>query len=402
MSSPHPDQQSPLQTLQRLLHYAQSQNYAGYSKHDGLLSAPLQALLGWSRPTRLAAIQLVTRSPINLRPLLAIAHARNPKGIGLFATALLQHYRLSADPAHLTQAQELLQWLMDNRSPGFEDMCWGYHYPWQDVGFFAPAHFPNRVVSCWIGFAFALAWELTGSEQYLAVCKSVCRFLLNAPNRIADTPTELCLSYVPDPRVNWAVMDVSALVARMLVLTATATGESALMNSAHRCMNWVVQRQTDYGAWYYTHPPKASHITHDNYHSGIILDCLEEYQRRSGEQQWRAVYERGLEFYAHNLFLPNGAPRWMSTQSWPHDIHGAAQGIISFSRASRHYPHYAPLAQRVLEWTMEHLYNHADGSFFYQKGRYLTKRFTLMRWCNGWMAVALSELLLAQKQWDER
>ena len=36
-------------------------------------------------------------------------------------------------------------------STGFDGLCWGYPYPWQDVGFFAPRHFPNRVVTSFVG-----------------------------------------------------------------------------------------------------------------------------------------------------------------------------------------------------------------------------------------------------------
>jgi hypothetical protein len=31
-----------------------------------------------------------------------------------------------------------------------------------------------------------------------------------------------------------------------------------------------------------------------------------------------------------------------------------------------------------------------DGRFYYRKGRYYTKRITLMRWCQAWMAYALA------------
>ena len=34
-------------------------------------------------------------------------------------------------------------------------------------------------------------------------------------------------------------------------------------NTTQRLMLWVVDKQKDYGAWFYTPPAKDSHITHD-------------------------------------------------------------------------------------------------------------------------------------------
>jgi hypothetical protein len=38
------------------------------------------------------------------------------------------------------------------------------------------------------------------------------------------------------------------------------------------------------------------------------------------------------------------------------------------------------------------------GYFYYQKNRYFKTPFTLMRWSNGWMARALSELVYEESK----
>lgn len=219
-------------------------------------------------------------------------------------------------------------------------------------------------------------------------------FLRDAPNKIIDTDDELCLSYVPDKSVNWAVMDVSALAGKMFALTGAAAGDASLINDAKRCIQYIINRQTDYGAWFYTDPPKESHITHDNYHTGIILDCINDYTNTTKSDEFLDSYKKGLEYYAEHLFLNNGAPKWMNNKAIPFDIHGAAQGIISFTKASERYPEYLKKTELILEWTIKNMYNKKTGTFYYQKGLVFTKRFTLLRWCNGWMSYALSSYLL--------
>lgn len=383
--------------LTNLIISAKKHDYMGHNKHDGLLSPLLSIFISSNKLLRLIAIQFIMRFPFNIRPLFLIPKTRNAKGIGLFAHTLLNYYLLTNNIDHLQEAEKLLLWLEKNTNREFGGMSWGYQYPWQDVGFFAPSYFPNRIVTCWIGFAFVKAWQVTKNEKYLKICMEICLFLRKAPNKIIDTNEELCYSYVPDKSVTWAVMDVSALVGKMFALTGVESHNDSLLKDAKRCMQYIVNRQTDYGAWFYTDPPNDSHIKHDNYHSGIILDCIKDYMKTIKSYEYLNIYKKGLAYYSKNLFLNSGAPKWMNNKIHPFDIHGAAQGIISFTKASENLPDYTKNAIHTLKWTIKNMYDIKNKTFYYQKNLMFTKRFTLLRWCNAWMAFAISSYLLRMK-----
>jgi hypothetical protein len=100
------------------------------------------------------------------------------------------------------------------------------------------------------------------------------------------------------------------------------------------------------------------------------------------------AYFQGLEFYANSLFDINGAPKWMSDKNFPHDIHGAAQGVITFSK---HLDMYPGLSEKIALWALNNMYNNC-GRFYYQQTPIYKKRFTLLRWCNAWMSLALAQL----------
>src|SRR5215469_14328974 len=108
-----------LDVLDRVLQVARSDDYQGYSKHDGLNSPLLARVGGESRLRRLGAIQVVTRSPVDIRPLVGVRKARNAKGLSLFARALLARHRIMMQSGADDDARELLDWLIEHPAPDF-------------------------------------------------------------------------------------------------------------------------------------------------------------------------------------------------------------------------------------------------------------------------------------------
>ena len=380
--------------LERVYAWSRTRQYRGHNKHDGLNSPVLRALLGWGRWPRMIAIQSVMRMPFNVRPLLMVPKTYNPKGLALFARGLFNLHRLDGKRDHLDEAVGLLSLLDGLRSPGnWRGPCWGYHYDWQDPGFFAPSNTPNAVVTSFVCEAFLEGFRLTGKREYLDRVAGAAEFFLQDLTVLKDSEQELCLGYMPVP-MTMRVMDVSILIGAVLSQYALLSGDDRYSGQAKRLVNYVVRHQTDYGAWWYTDPPGDSHLRHDNYHTGFILDALQRYMDATGDLSHQVQYQAGLRFYAEKLFNADGSPRWMSDVDYPHDIHGAAQGILTFSRHMRDRPE---LALRIADWALTRMYD-SEGRFYYQDARWGRKKFTLMRWCNAWMAIALSALAYRLEQ----
>jgi hypothetical protein len=306
---------------------------------------------------------------------------------------MLARYRMSAAAVDADEAVALLDWLIAHASRDLGGLAWGYPYPWQDVGFFAPRNFPNRVVSSFVGEALVDAYETLGEDRFLDAARRTVEFLLDAPTTLHEDETHRCVSYVPDASVTWIVMDVSALCGALAARIGALCGEDALVSEGGRLVRYVVSKQTSEGAWFYTEPPSDSHITHDNYHTGFILDAILEYSQTSGSSEFMSAYERGIDFYERRLFESSGAPRFMSDQKYPYDIHGAAQGILTFSRCQEATGVGGDVARRILEWTVREMWDPDSGWFYYQKRRFYRTRIRELRWCQGWMSWALARYL---------
>ncbi|TSA23925.1 hypothetical protein D4R71_07870 [bacterium] len=380
-------------SLDKVLEYAKKNDYKGYNKYDALDSPLLSRLALGNKYLRLIFSQAIMRSPLNFRPLLLVPKTTNPKGIALFAMAYLNRYKANGDINDLKEAETLLEWLLKNPSTGFSGICWGYQYPWQDVGFFAPANLPNRVVTYFVTTSLLDGYEITKNEKYLTAAKDVAKFILNDPKILYEDNEMKCLSYVPDERINWIVMDVSALCGSILSRINKLSPDKKLATEARKLINFVVDKQTNYGAWYYTHPAGDHPRMHDNYHTGYILNAILDYSKNTGDSSFINNYHNGLEYYKNNLFLPDGSPKWMNNKKYPLDVHGSAQGILTFLKAAQFNKEYESITYRIANWVIENMQNKNEGYFYYQRQRFYLKPFTLMRWSNAWMARALSMIL---------
>lgn len=380
-----------------MLAYGQRQGYGGYSKYDAMNSPFLRAISLEVPFVQWAIAQAVYRFPVNLRPLLGVRKGVNPKAMGLFALGYLLAAQTDAEKrdAYISEARNILGWLIDNRARGYAGMACGYNYVWPNFRFTAPQNFPNLVVTGNVIIAFLTAYEMLGDSVYLETARSSVDFILNDLNTLIDRPDERAISYIPGSE--WIVINNQGLAAVLFAWVARHTGEASLRELARRHIQFVANQQTDDGAWYYAYPPDSSPVTHDNYHTGNVLDWLLYYTRHTGDNTFMAAYRAGLEFYRENLFLDSGAPKFRHDVVKPHDIHSSAQGVITFSRAALHVdPGYLTQAQRILDWALDNMRT-PDGGFYYMKTRFGMNRTRLMHWNEGLMAVALGSFLEARR-----
>ncbi len=397
---PFPETPQVSESLERVLRWSARRDYAGFSKFDAFNSPVVEALTPEIPRLRALVAAAWARSPIDLRHIFRTKPSRNPKGIALFALAYFRRYRAEGRKEDCAEARKLLQWLDDNSQPGYAGKCWGYDHPWHSLHFFAPRYSPNVVVTGNVAHAFLEGFEATGDKKLLDVARSSVEFMLRDLTVPVDQQNMRSIGYVPGS--DWGVLNINGLAASVLARTAKHTGEAGLVAEARRLIAFLVDKQTEYGAWNYAWPATSSNVKHDNYHTGNVLDWILDYTTLTGDQSFLENYRLGLEFFRNHLYLPDGFPKWRSNRVFPADTHSAAQGIVTFAKAAREFEvGYLKMAQKVATWSVRHL-QRPEGCFIYQKGRFWTKNYTLMRWCNAWMAYALSSLLVAEVELSEQ
>ncbi|MBN2406500.1 MAG: hypothetical protein JXJ19_02275, partial [Elusimicrobia bacterium] len=189
------------------MEYSRTHDYAGYSKFDALNSPCLEKCFGGSFIGRLLVTQLVNRSYVNMRPMLGVRKSRNPKGIANFIKSYCNLSGLTREDRYADEAVSLAKWLLENASGKgkYSGLCWGYNFPWQSPGFFAPRHLPNCIVTCFCAEALICVYRLTGDRKYLVAAESAADFILNDLPVLEKDGMHKCIAYVPVP-VRWKVI----------------------------------------------------------------------------------------------------------------------------------------------------------------------------------------------------
>lgn len=371
-------------SLSRLAHWVEGQQFKGYDPYDGL-NSPLVRVAGRTgKFTRIAATQILRRLPLNLRPLLLVPRGYNPKGIGLFLWSYAKWYNVTGDPRLLTVIDHLITLLEELRSTGYSGNCWGYNFDWQSRAFFIPRSTPTIVNSAFIGHALLDTFEWTGKANCLELAKSIGDFIVNDLNRMEEGDS-LCFSYTPLDR--YAVHNANLLGASILARLGANIDDSQLQETAMDAARYSLRFQRPDGSWFYAERAGSNWI--DSFHTGFNLQALAIIQKAFPTPEVSAAIENGTRYYSESFFLADGTPKYYHDKIYPIDIHAPAQALVYFSEAGKAYEE---LTASVARWMIENMQT-KKGYFAFRKGPYFTNRIPYMRWSQAWAMHGLTHLL---------
>lgn len=372
-------------SFKQLSDYCEKEGYKGWDPFDGLSSRAFQSIpvLRDNRYFRLAWIQFFKRSPINLRPLLAVPKEFNAKGLALFLTGYYHLYQNQPEEEYKHKIIFMADKLISLQNSNYSGSCWGYYFDWQARAFFQPAHTPTVVATSFVADALWNAYEVTGNVAYLQTALSSVQFTLKDLNRTYDQEGNFAFSYSPIDKTQ--VFNASLLGARLLARAYSYSGEKLLKEEARKAVQFVCNFQQPDGAWAYGTLPFHSWI--DNFHTGFNLECIHEYGKFTGDDSFRTYVDKGFDYYINTFFCEDGASKYYNNQLYPIDIHSPAQLMATLARLDR-FNEYRQLADKVMNWTIMNMQD-KNGYFYYQKKKWLSSKVSYMRWAQAWMFYAM-------------
>lgn len=372
-------------SILRLASWVEAHRYKGYDPSDGLNSF-LRPLTFRNPLADRILMQLVWKSPFNVRPLIGIKREESTKGRGYMASGYLLRYRATQDPSYKAKAIECLDWLVANKAPDHIGYAWGNHFDFVTRAGTKPAGLPIIVWTSLIGQAFLEAYEQTGEQRFLDVARGVCSWILNVPRE--KTATGTCLSYVPFSQ--FSCHNSNLLGAAMLARTWKHTREDELRQVARDAIEYSCRRQRPDGSWWYAEEAKFHWV--DNFHTGYNLDSLKCYIDSTGDEDFRQNFQAGLRYFKEVFFEADGTPRYYHTSTYPIDIQCAAQAIETLAHCSRVDPACLALSLKVADWTIRNMQDRR-GYFYYRVYPLIKAKTPYIHWGQATMFKALAVLI---------
>jgi hypothetical protein len=373
------------QSAEKVARWVEEHKYRAYDPGDGDMSFLRYLTLNAHFPRRLLTAA-VLRTPFHIRPWIGIRPHTSTKGMGYMGWGYAKMFALTGETDYRRRAEHCFDWLMENRSPGYEHYCWGNHFAFSTRGGTIPKNTPTIVWSSLIGLAFLEAHEVLGNSKYLDVAASVGEWAKSLPRELTRSGT--CLSYVPFKQVS--IHNSNMLGAALLAKLAVQTHDGEARELAREAMMYSCARQNPDGAWFYGEDKKYHWI--DNFHTGYNLDCLKRYIDSTADRDYESSLHSGFQYFKLHFFEPDGRPKYYHDKAGPTDIQCAAQAIDTLAFFSETDSEALELAVKVALWTIKNM-QARDGHFYYRDLKWKKVKTPMFHWGQGTMFKALAHLL---------
>jgi hypothetical protein len=385
------DSERTVQAARSLDAWGWARDWQGSDPYDGLNTTRVLTPLKGSWRGRQVLMQVVKRSPVNLRNVLKVRSGPNAAALAWILSA---YSAADLHPAGLQRQRrdEILGRLLDLRLTSWDEPCWGYHYDMQSRFLHYTSTTPNVIATSFAAGALLDLYERTSDANLLDLAEGVGRFLISSITQTADPPGAYFGYHVGDASpVHNANLHVAAVLARISAQTSNAKWMAAARDGAL----WSVARQHKDGSWPYGELSNLGWV--DGFHTGYVLDSLQTCWEAGMDLDLEGPWRKGLAYWRSRMFLPDGTPRYYSTSTYPVDAQSVAQGMQTFARAAAHDPSCLDDAERVFAYSQRRMHRR-DGAYFFQRRRFWVNRVAHVRGANAEMLLGFARLIAAQQQ----
>ena len=372
--------------------WVEDHDYKGYEPFDGLSSRFRPLTFGNLFLDRLL-LQLIRQTPLNLRPIFGVKPLESTIGRGYMAWGYCHMFKRTGDPAYKTKIVSCLEWLIENKSPGFKEYTWGKHFDFASRGGLYKTFEPILIWTALIGHAFLEAFEIFHEKKYLEVSESICEWILKLPRN--QTASGFCLGYHSKDS-GGTIHNSNMVGAAVMARTAKHNGNQEYLSVAKGAMKFSCSRQLPNGAWLYGEDPKNHWI--DNFHTGYNLNGLKCYIDYSEDREFEETLKRGLDFYMKNFFEESGRPKYYHNRVYPIDSQCASQAIDTLANFADIDEGALKLAEEVALWTIQNMQDN-NGFFYYRQYPIgIRDKTPMLHWAQATMYRSLALLMINLNQ----
>lgn len=262
------------------------------------------------------------------------------------------------------RALHFLEILKTTRCPGYNNYCWGYPFNWVTLRGTIEKETPLITTVPYVYEAFKQVWEIDKSDEWLKIMHSTAQHALQDYRDFPTSSTASTCSYTPDPEQSVSVVNANAYRAFLLMSAARDFSEEKFRRVAERNLNFVLEAQNEDGSWYYAKDGKRNFI--DHFHTCFVLKALAKIEAITTHPACTEAIDRGIKYYAHNLFDEAGSPKPFSSRPrmtvYRRELYDYAECINLAVLLQKRYPQLDNLLRSVLNEILT-VWQKPDGSF---------------------------------------
>jgi len=224
--------------------------------------------------------------------------------------------------------------------------------------------------------------------------RSIAQHAVQDYKDVETSPIASTCSYTPDPKDSLSVVNANAYRAFLLTIAALDFSEGKYQKVAERNLNFVIESQNPDGSWCYAKDGKRNFI--DHFHTCFVLKALAKIEILTNDPKCTAAIERGVRYYASNLFDERGIPRPFSRPPrltvYRRELYDYAECVNLATLLRGRFPELDEILAAVLHQILT-LWQNPDGSF---RSRHLLVGWDdtpMHRWAQSQMFRSLCFLL---------
>jgi hypothetical protein len=296
----------------------------------------------------------------------------------------------------LEKASHFLNVLEETRCPGFERHCWGYPFDWVTRTGTIPTGTPLITTTPYAYEAFLQVHQIDGNAKWLGILRSIAEHAARDIKDFEAGPGASSCSYTPYD--TGGVINASAYRSFLLTSASRLFKEDRYEEIASKNLKFVLQNQRSDGAWPYAVDGVRDFV--DHFHTCFVLKALAKIEKLTGSQECRVAIERGVDFYAKNLFDEQGLPKPFSKAPrltvYRHELYDYAECINLGVLLKGRFPRLDRLESNVLEDLLAR-WRKPDGSFRSRKLLLGWDNVPMHRWAQAQIFRSLCFHLLTEK-----
>jgi len=333
---------------------------------------------------------LVEKKPSWIRSVVSSKPKKYPQGVAMIIRGLITLHKKGHSCGDLGEANELGNWLIENKSPISKHAGWGQPFDWMSRSLVFPKNLPRATVTSQVMHALMDLYDVTENQEFLGAAIDAAFLFRNEFNYSADANGNHCISYTTLDRYH--IHNASMLAAGAIMRAMSYKPNDDLVDFALKAARFTASYQNDDGSFYYWAPPDNLNYMIDNYHTGFVLEGFWNVIKYGNSKEFDKVYADGMKYYRKELFM-NQIPKFTKNKTYPIDIQSCAQSIISFSMDSTNQE-YVNHAKDVAQFAVEKMFLEKKSQFAYKLFENdLVDGSYYIRWGDSWMIRALAAIV---------